>query len=159
MMARIGALTLAALLSASVTACDKPGEREQNAEGRANRQAEEAQNAAARKTASAQAEADQKIASARADFEKARADYLQSRQTDLDKLNQTIADLETKVHTSTGKAKAALDTSMPAIRAQRDAFTNDLRTLQTATPTTWDGVRTRIDNEWEALETSVNKAS
>ena len=24
---------------------------------------------------------------------------------------------------------------MPAIRAQRDAFTNDLRTLQTATPT------------------------
>ena len=49
MMTRIGALALAALLSASVIACEKSGEREQNAEGRANRQAEETQNEAARK--------------------------------------------------------------------------------------------------------------
>ncbi len=159
MMVRIGALTVAAVLSASVLACDKSGEREQNAEGRANMQAQEAQNQAARTAAAAQAEAEQKIAAARADFEKARADYLQSKQSDLDKLNEKIANLETKDRTSSGKAKAALDTSLPVIRAQRDAFASDLATLRTATPTAWDGLKIRVDNEWEALKSAVDKAS
>jgi hypothetical protein len=158
MIARIGSLTLAALLSASLFACQKPGEQEQNAEGRANKQAEEAQNEAARKLAIAQAEADEKIAAARADFEKAREDYRHSKQMDIDTLSQKLAELDAQDKIATGKTKASLDVNLPALHAQRDAFVNDLKSLQFATPATWDTARARLDTEWDALKTGVNHA-
>jgi hypothetical protein len=158
MMARIGALTLAALLSASVVGCQKPGEKEQNAEGVANQQAADTQNEAARKVAAAQAAADEKIAAARADFEKAREDYRHSKQVDIDNLNQKIADLDANDKTATGKTKAQLDAQLPAVHAQRDAFLNDLKSLQFATPASWDSARARLDKEWDALNDSVKSA-
>ena len=157
MMARIGALALAALLSASIAGCEKTGEKEQKAEGIANKQAEEAQYEAYRKAAAAQAEADQKIAAARAAFEQAREDYRHARQADLDSLDQTISDLEIKERTATGNAKAKLDTTLPAIRAQRDAFVNDFKNLPLATPAGWDDTRARLDREWATLKTSVSE--
>jgi septal ring factor EnvC (AmiA/AmiB activator) len=159
MITRIGALTLSALLSVSVFACEKTGEKEQSAEGRANKQADEAQNEAARKAAAAQAEADQKIAAARADFEKAREDYRHSRQADLDDLNRKIADLEARDRTATGKTKTDLDAALPVIRAQRDAFTRDMKSLESATPASWDGFKSRLDGEWDALKANVDKVS
>ena len=159
MIARISAITLVTMLSASVVACGKPGEQEQNAEGRANKQAEETQSQAAQQAAAAQAEADQKIAAARADFEKSREGYRHSRQSDLDALDEQVADLEAKAHTATGQKKAALDASLPGIHAQRDAFVADMKSLQVASPATWDAAKTRLDNEWEALKASVSKVS
>ena len=158
MMARIGALALAALLSASIAGCEKTGEKEQNAEGVANRQAEQAQNEAARKAANAQAEADQKVAAARASFEQTREDYRHSRQSDLDKLDKSINDLEIKERTATGNKKAKLDSSLPGIRAQRDAFVNDFDNLGSVTPASWDDTRARLDREWDALKSAVSKA-
>ena len=156
MITRIGALTLAGLLSASVLACnDKPGAREQTAEGRANKQAEETQAEAARKIAAAQAEADLKIATARADFEKAREDYRHSRQADLDDLNRKVSDLESKDRTATGKTKVDLEANLPVIHAQRDVFMKDLQSLQLDTPMSWDASRARLDSEWDVLEASV----
>jgi len=158
MIARIGTLTLSALLSASLLMCQKPGAEEQTAEGRANKQAEDIQNEAANKANAAQAAADQKIAAARADFEKAREDYRHSRQGDIDSLNQKISDLDAQEKTATGKTRADLDANLPAIHAQRDAFVNDMRSLQVATPATWDGARARIDAEWDALNKAVSSA-
>jgi hypothetical protein len=159
MIARIGALSLAALLTASLaTACQKPGEKEQNAEGVANKQAVEAQDEAAQKAANARAAADEKIAAARADFDKAREDYRHAKQVDLDKLNQKIADLDAEDRTATGKTKADLDAQLPAIHAQRDAFMNDMRSLLYATPGSWDDARARLDKEWDALDTTVKSA-
>jgi hypothetical protein len=158
MTARIGALALAALLSASVVACEKTGEKEQKAEGVANRQAEEAQQEAFNKSFAVQAQADQKIAAARLAFEKSREEYRHSRQADLDQLNLKITDLEILDRTANAKTKAALDTRLPAIHAQRDAFTSDLRSLQYATPATWDDAKVRLDTEWESLEKSVSES-
>ena len=158
MIARIGTLTLSALLSASLLMCQKPGAEEQTAEGRANKQAEDIQNEAANKANAAQAAADQKIAAARADFEKAREDYRHSRQGDIDSLNQKISDLDAQQKIATGKTRADLDANLPAIHAQRDAFVNDMRSLQVATPATWDGARARIDAEWDALNKAVSNA-
>ena len=158
MRTRIGALTLAGLLSASVAACENhPGTQEQNAEGRANKQAEETQAEAARKIAAAQAEADQKIAAARADFEKAREDYRHSREVDLDGLNRKISNLESKDRTATGKTKLDLEANLPVIHAQRDVFMKDLQSLQLDTPGTWDASRARIDAEWDVLTASVSR--
>ncbi len=158
MMARIAALAFAALLSTSVIACEKSGEKEQKAEGVANKQAEEATREAYEKAYAAQAEADQKIAAARAAFERTREEYRHSRQSDLDGMNLTIKNLEIKERTLTGKAKVALDTGLPTIHAQRDAFANDLRSLPLTTPATWDDTKARIDKEWESLKTAVNDA-
>jgi hypothetical protein len=158
MMTRTGVLAVAALLSASVVACQKSGEKEQNAEGVANRQAEQSQEQAAREVAAAQAEADQRIAAARADFEKAREDYRHSRQLDIDRLQKTISDLDAEDRTATGKTKVDLDTNLPGIHAQRDAFLNDLKSLEYTTPAGWDASRARIDKEWDSLTTSVSNA-
>jgi hypothetical protein len=158
MIARIGTLTVSALLSVSVLMCQKPGAEEQTAEGRANKQAEEVQNEATNKVNAAQVEADQKIVAARADFEKAREDYRHSRQVDLDSLNQKVADLDAQEKTATGKTRVDLDANLPAIHAQRDAFASDMRSLQFATAATWDSARARIDTEWDALSTAVRNA-
>ena len=158
MIARIGTLTVSALLSVSVLMCQKPGAEEQTAEGRANKQAEEVQNEATNKVNAAQVEADQKIAAARADFEKAREDYRHSKQVDLDSLNQKVADLDAQEKIATGKTRVALDANLPAIHAQRDAFASDMRSLQFATAATWDSARARLDTEWDALSTAVRNA-
>jgi hypothetical protein len=158
MRARIGALAFAALLSVSIAGCEKTGEKEQKAEGVANKQAEEAQYEAYTKAAAAQAEADRQIAAARAAFEQTREEYRHARQGDLDSVNLTITDLEIKDRRVTGKAKATLDTSLPAIRTQRDAFASDLKSVPLATPATWDETKARLDKEWEALKTSVSEA-
>ena len=158
MMVRISSLALAAVLSASLFACDQPGKQEQNAEGRANMQAQENEQKAAQSAAQAKAEADQKIAQARADFEKSQTDYIQSRQSDLNDLNKDIAKLENKDRISAGQTKAKLDASLTTIRAQRDVFTTDLNALSRATADTWDGMKTKVDGEWDALKKAVDKA-
>jgi hypothetical protein len=158
MMTRTGSVTLAALLSASVFACQPPGQKEQNAEGVANSQATEAQNEAARKLAATQAEADQKIAAARADFDKAREDYRHSKQVDIDNLNQKIADLDAKQKIASGKTKADLDALLPSLHAQRDTFAADMKSLQFSPAASWDSSRARLDTEWDALNAAVKSA-
>jgi hypothetical protein len=158
MMVRLATLAFAAVLSTSIAGCEKTGEKERNAEGVANRQAEEAQSEANDRAVAAQAEADRRIAEARASFEQVREDYRHSRQADLDKLNLTITDLEIKDRMATGKDKATLDNSLPTIAAQRDTFARDLNEVPMATPMAWDDTRARLDREWEALKTSVSEA-
>ena len=155
--ARIGAIAFATLLSAPLVACDKPGEKEQKAEGRANMQAQEARDEASRKAAEAQAEADKKIATARIDFDKVRDDYRASRRLDLADLNQKLAGLDLRERAATGQKKADLDQKLPLVRAQRDAFIADLSSVQFDTAATWDDTRVRLDREWDALEASVDQ--
>jgi hypothetical protein len=158
MRIRIGSLALAAVLSASMAGCEKTGEKEQKAEGVANKQAEQAQVEAYQNAAAAQAEADQKIAAARAAFDQAREEYRHARQDDLDTLNLAITKLEIRARDVTGKTKLTLETTLPSLRAQRDAFANDMKSLQASTPATWDDTKSRLDKEWSALKASVDGA-
>jgi len=151
------AVALVAVLSAPLVACDKPGEKEQTAEGRANVQAQQAQDEAARKAAEAQAEADRKVAAARIDFEKARDDYRSSRENDLADLNKRIAQLDAKEITATGQTKVDLDTKLPPIHSERDAFASHLKSLDATAAATWDTSKARLDQEWDALKANVDK--
>jgi len=157
MTVRIGAVALAALLSAPLVACDKPGEKGQNAEGMANMQAQEARDEAASKAAEAQAEADMKIVAARIDFEKAREAYTASRQSYLADLNQKLAGLDIRERAATGQTKADLDRKLPLVRAQRDAFVADLSSVTFDTAATWDETKARLDKEWDTLEARVDQ--
>jgi vacuolar-type H+-ATPase subunit H len=154
----IASLSAIALLSGLYVACDKPGVAEQQQESKASEQAVKAKTEAEQQAQTAQAKAERDIEKARADFDKAREDYLHGRRLDLDDLDKKISELEAKAKTGTGKAKAAYDARIPAIRAQRDAFARHMQALGNTTAEVWDGAKANLDKEWDALKKSVDDA-
>jgi len=147
------------LVTAPICACDKPGatemQQEQQAREQANRTAMESQQS----QDNAQAAAQQKIDTARAEFDKARADYRHDKETKLADLDKRIGELGVKANRATGKAKTDWDARMAALRAQRDAFVNDLQSLDTTPASIWDATKARVDREWDALDEAVRKSS
>ena len=124
----------------------------------AQREADNAQAQANTKTTSAQVEADKKVADARNSFAKTREDYRHDMQTKLDDLDKKIADLDAKSKKQTGHTKAKLDSELPNIHAQRNAFAKDFDSVENDTATTWDASKARLDKEWTALKDAVDKA-
>jgi hypothetical protein len=153
-----GTFALAAALLTSV-ACDKPGVAEQQKEQKAVQDNAEQQDRAGRESASAQADMNQKVLAAQGDFEHTRENYRHEKQTDLDDIDAKIAKLESKATTSTGKAKDKLDSTLPAIRAQRASFASDFRALQSTTASTWDDTKARLDKEYDSLKAALDNAS
>ncbi len=45
------------------------------------------------------------------------------------------------------------------IRTQREAFTTDWKTIETASATTWDSTKTRLDKAWTDLKALVDRAA
>lgn len=72
---------------------------------------------------------------------------------------KTIAKLEAKSKTATGKAKTDLDASLPAIRTHRTAFTTEMTGMESATATQWDAKKTALDKSWTDLKSLVDKAA
>ena len=153
---------VAALLVTSVIACDRPAEKDQEKATEAQREADqkiaEARKESTTKTTSAQVEADKKIAEAQANFAKTREDYRHSTENDLTDLNKKIDVMEADAKKATGKAKADAEATLRDIRVRRDAYKTDRATLDSASATTWDNTKARLDKEWDALKASVNHA-
>ncbi|MEA2753345.1 MAG: hypothetical protein QOI41_7488 [Myxococcales bacterium] len=131
--------------------CNKTG-------AEAQREADNARVEANTKTTGAQVEADTKIADAQKAFAKTREDYRHDVQTKLDDLDKKIADLDAKAKKGTGTTKAKLDTNLPSIHSQRNAFARDFASVETDTALTWDASKARLDKEWTALKDAVDKA-
>jgi hypothetical protein len=142
------------------TACENAREQQEKvnkAQAEADKTIAEANREANEKVNEAQAKADEKTVEAQTAFSKLREDYrheVNSKLTDLDK---KIADLEVKAKAEPAK-RAELDAKLADIRASREAFVNEYRTIETASATTWDDVKKRVDKSWEALEAKVNHA-
>src|SRR5450432_124288 len=153
---------LGSLVLALSSGCDKAADEQQkavNAQTQANDKIVQANQEADRKAVGAQADADQKIAEAQASFLKMREDYRHDTTTKLVDLDHRIADLEAKSKTSTGKKKADLDAQLAQIRTQRGAFADDWKSIETASATTWDGTKSRLDKEWVDLKSAVDRAA
>jgi hypothetical protein len=151
-----------ALVSLSLaTACDKASDEQHNAnaaQAAANEKIAAAATEAAQKASAAQTEANQKVAEAQANFMKLREDYRHSTTTSLVGMDKKIGALDTKATTATGKDKSDLDTNLKQIHAARQSFDADYQTLETASATTWDAARARLDKEWTDLKALVDKA-
>ena len=157
-------MLVGAILSVSIlAACDKKAEDDQskanNAQATANEKVAEAKIEADKKINAAQAEADKKIAEAQASFGKLREDFRHKTTTDLVDLNKKIDELDAKAKKATGKTKADLDNLIPQIKAKRDAFNADFKTIDNVTAPTWDDAKARLEKEWSDLKTVVDKAS
>jgi hypothetical protein len=96
---------------------------------------------------------------AQSDFAKAREDYRHQKQSDLDLLDKTITDLEGKEKVAGAKAKTALDGMLPAVQAQRTAFTGDLRAADGVGAAEWDSAKARLDKEWADLKAATEKVA
>ena len=149
-------------LAMAATGCEKAADEQQkanNAQSEADKKIANAHQEADNKTNTAQSEADKKIAEAQATFSKMREDYRHKVQTDLVDLDKKVDDLSAKEKTKAGKAKTDLDESLKQIRAQRDAFAASFKSLDGATATTWDDAKARLDQQFTALKTMIDKAS
>lgn len=164
-MTRASILFAAAVSSALClslgTGCDRAADDQAKAnaaQGEANKKIAEAKNEANDKSNSAQAEADKKIAAAQGDFSKRREDFRHKLESDVIDIDKKIDLLEAKSKTATGKAKADLDANLAAIRARRSSLTSEVKGLETASASTWDDTKTRIEKQLSDLKSAVEKA-
>lgn len=141
--------------------CDDTAEVQREAAS-AQREADtkiaDAKRDAAAETAKAQAEAQAKVVAASADFDRAREAWRHDLTTRLTALDETVAGLDAKSKTATGKAKTQLDAQLALIDPLRVTFGDDFATVDQATFATWDTVRARVEREWTALSEAVAKA-
>jgi regulator of protease activity HflC (stomatin/prohibitin superfamily) len=153
------AFALAAVVSS--VACDRSAteaqEKANKAQAEANKDIAEANQEAKTKITSAQVEADKKIAEAQKNFATNVENYRHEMQGKVDTLDKKLADLEIKAKKSTGKTKANIEANLPTLRTRRDAFVNDLRTIETTSATSWDATKARLDKQWTDLKDAADK--
>lgn len=142
-------------------ACENAADQQKDATGaqvEANKEIEKANREARDKAVAAQAEADKKIADANADFQKLREDYRHQTTQSLVDVDKKIAELEAEQKQATGKERAELDAKMPTIRLMRETFSKDYQSIETASATSWDSVKARLDKEWNDLKKAIDDA-
>ncbi len=159
---------LALLAPFAGVACDKSGAEAQreadkaqqnattkitNAQVEADKEAAKAQAEANEKSEKAQAEANEKISAADKDFMKSREDYRHTAQSHLTDVDKKLADLDAKA-TKGEKVKADLT----GLHAERNAFANDIDSLDRTTASNWDATKARLDKEWKDLKRAVDRA-
>jgi regulator of protease activity HflC (stomatin/prohibitin superfamily) len=109
------------------------------------------------KRQSAQGEADKTLAAATASFMKMREDYRHQTTNNLVELDHKVDVLE-----ATSKVPATnkpdLQANLQQIHARRGAFATDYAALESASATTWDDAKARLDKEWTELKVLVDKA-
>jgi hypothetical protein len=160
-MVRIATMTTAFLTLALTVGCERASDDEAKAvqsQTEANEKIVAANKQADEKTAAAQAEADMKIAAANASFLKLREDYRHKVTNDLVDLDRKIEELEARSKVASDKTKADIEANLVPIRVKRSAFMTDFDSLGTASATTWDDIRARLDKEWAELKALVDKA-
>jgi hypothetical protein len=113
--------------------------------GKANMQADEAQRAA-----------NQKILSAQDEFLRMREEFRTKALSELVDVDGKIAKLDAKAQSAT-KAKSDLQANLAAIRAQREAVVDDVRSIDSTTTATFDGAKARVEKELSDLRTVVDK--
>ncbi len=146
--------------AALAVACDKAADDQQkanNAQAEANKQIISARVEADKRMEGAQAEADKKIAAAQADFLKLREDYRHKTTVALTDLDKNIEEAQIKGNKATGATKADLENKLRQIRASRESFAAEMKTLDAASASTWDGTKARLDKDWVDLKTLVDK--
>jgi hypothetical protein len=155
MMIKPIAFAAVALSFLLTSACDRAADEQKKAnqaQAKANEKIAEVAREADQKIKNAQAEADKKIAEAQASFMKLREDYRHTTTEAMVDLDKKVADLEAKAMKSRAKAKTDLELKVKQLKAGREAFLAEYKTLETASAGTWDETKARLDKQWNDLK-------
>jgi acid stress chaperone HdeA len=93
------------------------------------------------------------------DLAKVREDYRHQKQTDLALLDKGIEELEAKEKAAAAKTRTDLHEVVTSLKAGREAFVGDLHAADSATSSTWDSTKARLDKEWADLKAMADKAA
>lgn len=107
----------------------------------------------------AQAEAEKTIGEAQASFDKLREDYRHRVATDLVDVDRRIDLLSAKAGIASAQTKRTLDGHLATIRMRRAAHADELKRLDTASASTWDAAKVRVDTKWTELKTALDRAT
>jgi hypothetical protein len=154
-------LTTLVLSSVLTVGCDKAIDEQvkaNNSQNEANEKITAASKQAERKGLSAQGEADKKIAEANASFMRLREDYRHQTANSLIDLDHKVDLLEANARGVPGKIKPDIDANLRRIHAMRSEFDSDYSRLESASATTWDDTKARLEKELADLRTLVDKA-
>ncbi len=160
-MIRTSIVVTSILLLVSANGCDKSPNRLRQgvtAQNPTNDKSAGTDNEAAVQAKNVELQAGQKAAQAQMDFMKLRESYRQTITAGLVDLDRKVTILEGKGKYSVGKVKYDLETNLTQIRADRFAFTNDYKSLDTASSATWDVTKSRLDKKWVELVALVDKS-
>jgi hypothetical protein len=102
--------------------------------------------------------AQQKSDHVQSEFMNMRESYRQQMTANLTSLDRKVAILEGKAKYSEGKTKNDLEMGLTQIRADRFAFVNDYKSVDTATSANWDATKARLDKEWTNLSNLVQRS-
>ena len=152
----IAAVALSLLLSSSCNKAADEQKKANEAQAKANEKIAEVAREADQKIKNAQAEADKKIAEAQASFMKLREDYRHATTEGLVDFDKKVADMEAKAKKSRAKAKTDLDLKVKQLKAGRESFLTDYKSLETASAATWDETKARLDKQWNDLKAMAN---
>jgi hypothetical protein len=106
----------------------------------------------------AELEVQQKNALVQSDFMKMRESYRKQITASLTALDRKVTILEGKAKYSEGKARNNLEMGLTQIRADRYAFTDDYKSLDTVTSANWDATKARLDKQWTELSNLVDRS-
>jgi hypothetical protein len=152
----------AALSSLTLTmGCEKAQEQQTKAnvaQAKANTTISEVGREADDKMREAQAKADTKIADAQATFMTMREDYRHNSTTELVDFDKKLSELEAKANSAKGKDRTERTATVSQLRTGRDAFIADSKAIETASATTWDATKARLDKQWAELKAIADKA-
>jgi hypothetical protein len=156
----VASTALTVCLLTGAVACDNASD-EANKAKTAQAMADDKSGAALResdeKIKNAQAEADTKIAAAHADFMAMRESFRHTTTTNLVDLDQKVDVLTAKAGQSSGQEKTDRDAGLKQIHASRDAFQKLFLSLDTASESTWDDTKARVEKEWTDLKAMVDR--
>jgi hypothetical protein len=156
----IATTTLTVCLLAAAVACDNASDdanRAKTAQAMANDKSGAAIRESDEKVKNAQAEADTKVAAAHADFMTMRENYRHTTTQNLVELDQKVDVLTAKAVQSSGQEKTDRDAGLKQIHASRDAFQQLYKSLDSASESTWDDAKARVDKEWTDLKALVDR--
>ena len=92
------------------------------------------------------------------DFTKMREDFRHETTTELAELDKEIAELEAETETLEGTKKTEREANLTTIRGMRERFDQDYKSIETASSTTWDQTKTRLEKQLKELDEAIDKA-
>jgi hypothetical protein len=132
--------------------------RARSARAEANDRSGAALKEADEKIKSAQAQAEDTISAVRMDFKALREDFRHTTASDLIDLDDKVDGLTVQATQSSGKEKTERDAKLKQIHTSRDAFWTDCQSVESATESTWDATKARLEREWTELKALVARA-